>query len=83
MTAAAGNWLLLHADSVAGNGEWTAYEWWPCEGRDLEPHDDFAAMVTRPGLGRWRNRNPPLNWMGRVLAGAGTEDCRLPRSAQP
>jgi hypothetical protein len=40
-----GNWLL-HADSVAGNGEWTAYEWWPGEGGDLELHDDFAAMAT-------------------------------------
>jgi SMI1 / KNR4 family (SUKH-1) len=40
-----GNWLL-HADSVAGNGEWKAYEWWPGEGGLLEPHDDFAAMLT-------------------------------------
>jgi hypothetical protein len=42
-----GRWML-HADSVAGNGEWAAYEWWPGEGGDLEPHDDFAAMVTMP-----------------------------------
>ena len=41
----AGNWLL-HADSVAGNGEWAAYEWWPGGGDLLEPHDDFAAMAT-------------------------------------
>ena len=40
-----GNWLL-HADSDAGNGEWKAYEWWPGEGGLLEPHDDFAAMLT-------------------------------------
>lgn len=45
-----GHWML-HADSIAGNGEWTAYEWWPGEGGDLEPHDDFAAMVTMPSPG--------------------------------
>jgi SMI1 / KNR4 family (SUKH-1) len=42
-----GHWLL-HADSIAGSGEWKAYEWWPGAGGDLEPHDDFAAMVTMP-----------------------------------
>jgi hypothetical protein len=40
-----GNWML-HADSVAGNGEWAAYEWWPGEGGGLEREDDFAAMAT-------------------------------------
>jgi hypothetical protein len=44
-----GCYWLLHADSVAGNGEWTAYEWWP--GDDPEPYDDFAAMATRPANG--------------------------------
>ncbi|MFD9892549.1 SMI1/KNR4 family protein [Amycolatopsis sp. NPDC059027] len=41
-----GHYLFLHADSVADNGEWTAYEWWPGDGDDPEPHADFATMVT-------------------------------------
>ncbi|WP_405194758.1 SMI1/KNR4 family protein [Streptomyces anulatus] len=40
-----GCYWLLHADSVAENGEWTAYVWWPGDGDDPEPHHDFAAMV--------------------------------------
>nr|WP_243274721.1 SMI1/KNR4 family protein [Streptomyces albus] len=39
-----GRWLL-HADSAREDGEWTAYEWWPGEGGDLEENDNFAAMV--------------------------------------
>ncbi|PWI45083.1 SMI1/KNR4 family protein [Streptomyces sp. ICBB 8177] len=39
-----GNWLL-HADSVREDGEWTAYEWWPCHGGDPKPYEDFAAMA--------------------------------------
>ncbi|MFJ9433200.1 SMI1/KNR4 family protein [Streptomyces sp. NPDC101490] len=40
-----GCYWLLHADSVGGNGEWTAYGWWPGSGEDPEPCHDFAAMV--------------------------------------
>lgn len=40
-----GNWLL-HADSARGDGEWTAYEWWPGEGGELEENADFAALVS-------------------------------------
>ncbi|MFG2196855.1 SMI1/KNR4 family protein [Streptomyces sp. NPDC048639] len=40
-----GNWLL-HADSARENGEWTAYEWWPGEGGDLEENDSFVALVS-------------------------------------
>lgn len=40
-----GCWWLLHADSVREDGEWTAYEWWPGDGMDPEPYDDFATMV--------------------------------------
>lgn len=40
-----GNWLL-HADSAGQDGEWTAYEWWPGSGGDLEPHDTFAALMS-------------------------------------
>lgn len=39
-----GHWLL-HADSAREDGEWTAYEWWPGEGGDLEENDNFATMV--------------------------------------
>jgi hypothetical protein len=46
-----GYYWLLHADSIADNGEWTAYEWVPGDGADPEPYDDFAAIVTEP-LGR-------------------------------
>ncbi|MEV0696733.1 SMI1/KNR4 family protein [Saccharopolyspora sp. NPDC050389] len=42
----AGNYWLLHADKVAENGEWTAYDWWPGDGDDPEPYDDFAVLVT-------------------------------------
>ncbi|MFC4563311.1 hypothetical protein ACFO4E_15720 [Nocardiopsis mangrovi] len=47
-----GQYLFLHADSVAENGEWTAYEWWPGDGDDPEPHDGFAALVA----GLWDDR---------------------------
>ncbi|MFF7255203.1 hypothetical protein [Streptomyces microflavus] len=40
-----GCYWLLHADSIAENGEWTAYEWWPGSGEDPEPCHDFATMV--------------------------------------
>ncbi|WP_016909390.1 SMI1/KNR4 family protein [Streptomyces xiaopingdaonensis] len=40
-----GCYWLLHADSAREDGEWTAYEWWPGDGDDPEPCDDFAAMV--------------------------------------
>jgi hypothetical protein len=43
-----GNWLL-HADSVGENGEWTAYEWWPGEGGDLEENENFASLVSSAG----------------------------------
>ncbi|AEW92825.1 MULTISPECIES: SMI1/KNR4 family protein [Streptomycetaceae] len=39
-----GNWLL-HADGVGEDGEWTAYEWWPGEGGDPEPYDNFSVMA--------------------------------------
>ncbi|MFC3994359.1 SMI1/KNR4 family protein [Nocardiopsis sediminis] len=39
-----GHYLLL-ADSVAENGEWTAYQWWTGDGGDIEPCGDFAALV--------------------------------------
>ncbi|MEU3835663.1 hypothetical protein [Streptomyces microflavus] len=32
-----GCYWLLHADSIAETGEWTAYEWWPGSGEDPEP----------------------------------------------
>lgn len=41
-----GHWLL-YADSAREDGEWTAYEWWPGEGGDLEENADFAALVSR------------------------------------
>lgn len=41
-----GHYLLLHADVVADNGEWPAYEWWPGDGDDPVPHADFATLVT-------------------------------------
>ncbi|EPD94474.1 hypothetical protein HMPREF1486_03027 [Streptomyces sp. HPH0547] len=40
-----GCYWLLHADSVREDGEWTAYEWWPGDGDDPEPYDDFATLV--------------------------------------
>ncbi|MGW3832864.1 SMI1/KNR4 family protein [Streptomyces microflavus] len=40
-----GCYWLLHADSIAENGEWTAYEWWPGSGEDPEPCHDFATIV--------------------------------------
>jgi hypothetical protein len=40
---------MPHADGIAGNGEWAAYEWPLGEGGELEPHDDFAAMATMTG----------------------------------
>ncbi|NJP72780.1 SMI1/KNR4 family protein [Streptomyces sp. C1-2] len=42
-----GCWWLLHADSAREDGEWTAYEWWPGDGSDPEPYDDFATMVRK------------------------------------
>ncbi|UMP06940.1 SMI1/KNR4 family protein [Amycolatopsis sp. EV170708-02-1] len=39
-----GNWLL-HVDGNAENSEWTAYEWWPGDGSDPEPFDNFAVLV--------------------------------------
>ncbi|AEW98340.1 SMI1/KNR4 family protein [Streptantibioticus cattleyicolor] len=43
-----GCYWLLHADGARGNGEWTAYEWWPGDG-DVPQGSvsgDFAALVT-------------------------------------
>ncbi|MTD55114.1 SMI1/KNR4 family protein [Amycolatopsis pithecellobii] len=40
-----GHWLLRVGDP-AGGGEWTAYEWWPGDGADPEPYDNFAVLVT-------------------------------------
>ncbi|MGW8528097.1 SMI1/KNR4 family protein [Nocardiopsis sp. NPDC055824] len=40
-----GGMWLLHADSADGDGEWTAYTWWPGDGGDPEPYGDFAALV--------------------------------------
>ncbi|MEV6607766.1 SMI1/KNR4 family protein [Kutzneria sp. NPDC051319] len=37
----AGHYLFLHP----GDGEWTAYEWWPGDGEDPSPHENFAAMA--------------------------------------
>ncbi|MFD7922952.1 SMI1/KNR4 family protein [Streptomyces sp. NPDC059740] len=42
-----GGYFLLHADGVGEGGEWTAYEWWPGDGGDPEPYDDFAAMMRK------------------------------------
>jgi hypothetical protein len=41
-----GCYWLLDAHSVAANGEWKAYEWWPGDGGTIEAYDDFAAMAT-------------------------------------
>jgi hypothetical protein len=41
----AGGYWLLHAEDIAENGEWTAYEWWPGDGCDPEPCDNFAVLV--------------------------------------
>jgi hypothetical protein len=47
-----GEYWLLSADDIAENGEWTAYEWWPGDGEDPEPNDNFAALVASSWLGR-------------------------------
>jgi hypothetical protein len=44
-----GGYWLLHADSVAENGEWDAYEWRPDEGSGPEPYDNFAELVASAG----------------------------------
>jgi hypothetical protein len=40
-----GEYWLLSADDIAENDEWTAYQWWPGDGEDPEPHDNFAVLV--------------------------------------
>jgi len=50
-----GHYLLLHADNITESGEWAAYEWWPGDGDDPEPHDNFAALVA----GLWKDVTDP------------------------
>ncbi|WP_433699747.1 SMI1/KNR4 family protein [Nocardiopsis sp. CA-288880] len=40
-----GGMWLLHADGVGVGGEWRAYTWWPGDGADPEPSEDFATLV--------------------------------------
>jgi hypothetical protein len=47
----AGHYLMLDSGAVAENGEWAAYEWWPGDGDDPEPYENFAVLVTE----LWRN----------------------------
>jgi hypothetical protein len=42
----AGHRLLLDSGDIAPSGEWRAYEWWPGDGSDPEPYDNFAVLVT-------------------------------------
>jgi hypothetical protein len=42
----AGHYLLLDPGDSTPAGEWRAYEWWPGDGEDPEPYDNFAVLVT-------------------------------------
>ena len=42
----AGHYLMLDPGDTAEDGEWRAYEWYPGDGSDPEPYDNFAVLVT-------------------------------------
>jgi hypothetical protein len=40
-----GCYWLLSPDRATETGEWTAYQWWPGDGEDPEPFDNFAVLL--------------------------------------